>query len=199
METRKQDSLYCRYDNSTRRYVLAATHTSPIKQQQQQITDVYTLENFAHFKTLVEETRANCEGAKVICMLTGDFLSPYLLSSVDRGYGMMNALGKIPLDYITWGNHEADIDHKTVCQHVRNFPGKWINSNMLDHEAMDHQQEFDVVEITSPDGTQTRKVGLTAVLSDDPALYSHFKAPGAFGGATIDLSLIHISEPTRPY
>lgn len=147
---------------------------------------MYTLENFAHFKTLVEETRANCKGAKVICMLTGDFLSPYLLSSVDRGYGMMNALGKIPLDYITWGNHEADIDHKTVCQHVRNFPGKWINSNMLDHEAMDHQQEFDVVEITSPDGTQTRKVGLTAVLSDDPALYSHFKAPGAFGGATID-------------
>ena len=56
---------------------------------------------------------------------------------------------------------------------------------MLDHEAMDAQQEFDVVEITSPDGSNTRKVGLVAVLSDDPALYQHFKAPGAFGGATI--------------
>jgi len=56
---------------------------------------------------------------------------------------------------------------------------------MLDHEAMDCQQEYDVVEIGSPDGSNTRKVGLTAVLSDDPALYSHFKAPGAFGGATI--------------
>mmetsp|Transcript_16193 Transcript_16193/g.33498 ORF Transcript_16193/g.33498 Transcript_16193/m.33498 type:complete len:678 (-) Transcript_16193:119-2152(-) len=150
-----------------------------------QVTDVYSLEHFASFKTLVEETKKNSEGATVVSMLTGDFLSPYLLSSVDRGAGMMNALSKIPLDYLTWGNHEADIEHKKVCAHVRNFPGKWLNSNMLDHEAMDHQQEYDVIELTSPDGSQTRKVGLCAVLSDDEALYSHFKAPGAFGGATI--------------
>ena len=74
-----------------------------------QITDVYTLENIASFKTLVEETRANNPDATVVSMLTGDFLSPYLLSSVDRGAGMMNALGKMGLDYITWGNHEADM------------------------------------------------------------------------------------------
>ena len=57
---------------------------------------------------------------------------------------------------------------------------------MLDHDAMDAQQEFDIVEITSPDGTNTRRIGLVGVLSNDPDLYSHFKAPGAFGGATID-------------
>lgn len=57
---------------------------------------------------------------------------------------------------------------------------------MLDHDAMDSQEEFDVVEIASPDGSNTRKIGLIAVLSDDPKLYQHFKAPGAFGGATID-------------
>ena len=56
---------------------------------------------------------------------------------------------------------------------------------MLDHDAMDCQQEYDVIELKSPDGKNSRKVGLCAVLSDDPALYSHFKAPGAFGGATI--------------
>ena len=50
---------------------------------------------------------------------------------------------------------------------------------------MDAQKEFDVVEITSPDGKNTRKVGLVAVLSNDPKLYEHFKG-GAFGGATID-------------
>jgi 2',3'-cyclic-nucleotide 2'-phosphodiesterase (5'-nucleotidase family) len=150
-----------------------------------QISDVYTLEHFASFKTMVEETKKNAEGATVVSMLTGDFLSPYLLSSVDRGKGMMNALGKIPLDYLTWGNHEADIDHKTVCQHVRNFPGKWLNSNMVDHEAMAYQQEYDVIELTSRDGQHQRKVGLCAVLSDDPKLYEQFKDPGAFGGATI--------------
>lgn len=150
-----------------------------------QITDVYTLEHLASFKTLLEDTRRKYPGAKVVSMLTGDFLSPYLLSAVDRGKGMMHALNRIPLDYLTWGNHEADIAHRTVCRHVRNFKGTWINSNMLDHEAMDAQQEFDIVELKSPDGSNTRKVGLVAVLSDDPKLYQHFKAPGAFGGATI--------------
>ena len=150
-----------------------------------QITDVYTLENLAHFKTLVEDVKSKAEGAKVVAMLTGDFLSPYLLSTVDRGYGMMKALSSIPLDYIIWGNHEADIEHKVVCNHVRNFPGTWINSNMLDHEAMDAQVEYDTIELTSMDGKHKRKVGLCAVLSDDPKLYEHFSAPGAFGGATI--------------
>lgn len=50
-----------------------------------QITDVYTLENFAHFKTLIEEAKKQSQGAKVVSMLTGDFLSPYLLSKVDNG------------------------------------------------------------------------------------------------------------------
>jgi len=102
---------------------------------------------------------------------------------------MMNALKKTPIDYLTWGNHEADIDHKTVCRHIRSWHKaghKFINSNMLDHEAMHAQQEYDVVEITSPNGKHSRKVGLCAVLSDDPKLYEHFKKPpGAFGGATI--------------
>jgi 2',3'-cyclic-nucleotide 2'-phosphodiesterase (5'-nucleotidase family) len=153
-----------------------------------QITDVYTLENFASFKTLLQETREKAKGAKIICVLTGDFLSPYLLSSIDRGSGMMRALCAVPFDYLTWGNHEADIEHRTVCRHVQKFydnGGKWINSNMLDHEMMQYQQEYDVIEISAPDGSQQRKVGLCAVLSDDKGLYSHFKAPGAFGGATI--------------
>jgi 2',3'-cyclic-nucleotide 2'-phosphodiesterase (5'-nucleotidase family) len=150
-----------------------------------QITDVYTLENLAHFKTLVEDIREKSAGARVVAILTGDFLSPYLLSTVDYGFGMMTALNAIPLDYIIWGNHEADIEHKVVCRHVRGFAGKWINSNMLDHEAMDAQQEYDVITLTSGDGTHTRKIGLCAVLSDDPKLYEHFKEPGAFGGATI--------------
>ena len=62
-----------------------------------QITDVYTLEHLASVKRLVEETREKSVGSKVICMITGDFLSPYLLASVDRGQGMMDALNSIPM------------------------------------------------------------------------------------------------------
>ena len=150
-----------------------------------QITDVYTLQHLASFKTLLEQTREQFPGAKVISMLTGDFLSPYLLSAIDQGKGIMHALNSIPLDYITWGNHEADIAHAVVCEHVRNFKGTWVNSNMITHEAMEHQVEYAIVDVPSPDGSAVKKVGLVAVLSDDPKLYANFKSPGAFGGATI--------------
>jgi len=151
-----------------------------------QVTDVYTLENFPSLKTLIADVRSRSAAGTVISVLTGDFLAPYLLSSVDKGAGMMKALAQTPVDYLTWGNHEADVDHRTVCQHVRTWQGKWLNSNMRDHEAMECQLDHDVVEVTSGDGSNTRRVGLVAVLSDDPALYSHFKPPGAFGGATIE-------------
>ena len=153
-----------------------------------QVTDVYTLANFASLKTLIAETKKlSGHDAKVISVLTGDFLAPYLLSSVDRGAGMMNALAKTPIDYLTWGNHEADIDHRTVCRHVENFNGTWINTNMQDHETMhhEHHKPFEIITVSSPDGTATLKIGLIAVLSDDPNLYAQFKSPGPFGGATI--------------
>ena len=152
-----------------------------------QITDVYTLDNFPSLKTMLETIRSS-QGPTdtVISMLTGDFLSPYLLSSIDRGAGMMDALAATPIDMLIWGNHEADIDHRSVCKHVKNFPGTWINTNMQTHEAMDHQVPYQIVTVVSPDGTHRRTVGLVGVLSDDPKLYSHFKKPGAFGGAKIE-------------
>ena len=76
-----------------------------------QITDVYTLKNFPHLKTLLDEKRAEIDklGGKTISMLTGDFLAPYLLSSFDKGQGMVNILNKTPIEYVIWGNHEHDL------------------------------------------------------------------------------------------
>jgi len=72
-----------------------------------QITDVYTLDNFASLKHLLRTMRQSQNSTpstnKCVSMLTGDFLSPYLLSSVDRGAGMMNALTQTPIDILTWG------------------------------------------------------------------------------------------------
>ena len=55
-----------------------------------QITDVYTLQYFPHLKTLIKEKREKVEreGGKLITVLSGDFLAPYLLSSIDKGQGM---------------------------------------------------------------------------------------------------------------
>lgn len=99
-----------------------------------QITDVYTLEHFASLKTMLQETRDKLKSYRqemgaadsdadteelpqtltksdtgVISMLTGDFLAPYLLSSVDRGKGMMKALGETPIDYLCWVSKKVGV------------------------------------------------------------------------------------------
>mmetsp|Transcript_4160 Transcript_4160/g.11775 ORF Transcript_4160/g.11775 Transcript_4160/m.11775 type:complete len:792 (-) Transcript_4160:100-2475(-) len=174
-------------DATSKKPWLAASKAHEARLTVVQITDVYTLDNFASLKTMLETIRSSqAPSDTVISMLTGDFMSPYLLSSIDRGAGMMDALAATPIDMLIWGNHEADIDHRTVCKHVKNFSGTWINTNMQTHEAMDHQVPYKIVDVVSPDGTHRRRIGLVGVLSDDPKLYSHFKKPGAFGGAKIE-------------
>ena len=65
------------------------------------VTDVYTLDNFPHLKTLIAEKREEFErkhgpDAVTISVLTGDFLMPYLLSAIDKGRGMMKMLNRTP-------------------------------------------------------------------------------------------------------
>ena len=75
---------------------------SEVKLRIVQITDVYTLANFPRVRSLIMEKRAEveAEGGKCISMLTGDFLAPYLLSSFDKGVGMMSMLNKTPIKNI---------------------------------------------------------------------------------------------------
>merc|ERR1719265_757434 len=68
------------------------------------ITDVYTLVNFPSLKTLIQQKTDEFPG-KTVTMLTGDFLAPSLLSSIDKGEGMINCLNALPVDYVCWGNH----------------------------------------------------------------------------------------------
>ena len=93
-----------------------------------QITDVYTLKNFPHLKTLLHEKRAEIDklGGKTISMLTGDFLAPYLLSSFDKGQGMVNILNKTPIEYVIWGNHEHDLGKFSRIIIIFMGPPLWI-------------------------------------------------------------------------
>jgi predicted MPP superfamily phosphohydrolase len=45
-----------------------------------QITDVYTLKNFASLKTMIQQKRLENPNQKVISMLTGDLCEPSRLS-----------------------------------------------------------------------------------------------------------------------
>jgi len=153
-----------------------------------QITDVYVLDNFPHLRNLIKDkaSELSCRGGgKTISMLTGDFLAPYLLSSLDKGAGMMSMLNATPIDYLTWGNHEDDVGDADVLKREREYKGCWINTNMQSHESYAEsscQTDAEVIEITSTDGSNKRKVGMIGLLSSSPSLYR----PNAFAGATIE-------------
>jgi len=158
-----------------------------------QITDVYMLDEFPSLRNLIKAKREELNavrgglrsGSKTVSMLTGDFLMPYLLSTVDKGQGMMTMLNETPIDYVTWGNHEDDLGHADVLRCERQYTGVWINTNMTTHESFQDsmcQKEFEVLEVRSADGSNVRRVGMIAVLSGEPMLYK----PGAFGGAVIE-------------
>ena len=55
------------------------------------VNDVYDLEHLPKLRTLVDAVKAEREGT-VITTLAGDFLSPSVLSSLDRGRGMVSAV-----------------------------------------------------------------------------------------------------------
>ncbi|CAJ1332425.1 unnamed protein product [Effrenium voratum] len=153
-----------------------------------QITDVYILDNFPSLRTLIQKKEAELKArfggeSRCISMLTGDFLAPYLLSSIDRGTGMIRMLNETPINYVTWGNHEADLSHEDVMCRVEEYEGVWINSNMQSHESFKKckcQKDVEIIELRK--GDKVHRVGLVGVLSGEPSLYK----PGAFGGATIE-------------
>lgn len=154
---------------------------SPVTLRIIHITDVYTLENFPSLKNLIRDHQQ--DGVTTISMLTGDFLMPYLLSSVDGGKGMMNMMNEVPIDYLTWGNHEKDLDHEQLLERESEYRGTWINTNMQSHESYAGstcQKDYDIIELQQ--GDHVRKLALLGILTNHPSLYP----PGSFNGATIE-------------
>lgn len=138
-------------------------------------TDCYTLDNFARLRSLIDEKRAECKGSTVV-LCSGDFLAPYLLSSLDRGRSMVALMNALPVDVATLGNHEDDLPFDEFCKRVGEFKGAWVSSNMQIPECRGALKDTLVLDVG-----ENRRVGIVGVLSNEPALYRK----NAFGGATI--------------
>jgi len=138
------------------------------------VNDVYELKNLPQFDSVIREHQI----PNTIVMLPGDFLAPSLLSSLDKGKGMMDMLNRVGgcgVQYVCFGNHETDIPVSDLRERIKEYKGKWINSNMRDFEPS--LPEYDVIEVKA--GGQTRRVGIIGLLTTDKNLYQK----GAFGGA----------------
>ncbi|KAI9309931.1 Metallo-dependent phosphatase-like protein [Obelidium mucronatum] len=133
--------------------------------------------------TAIREERAT--GVKVIVVLAGDFISPALLSSLDKGFGMIDVLNQIGVDYVCFGNHEDDVDFATLKNRIKQSSFIWINSNIEGLELPDTIKEkvpsFATVTVSGENTGRQKTVSLLGLCTDDPHLYK----PGRFGGAQI--------------
>ncbi|HWO26909.1 MAG TPA: 5'-nucleotidase C-terminal domain-containing protein [Kofleriaceae bacterium] len=143
------------------------------------VNDVYTLENLPRLKSLVQHHAETSPADALLVTLAGDFIAPSILSSLDKGAGMIDCLNAIPITHVTFGNHEDDVGMPELVKRVGELRGTWLNTNMpaFRPELPTHQ----TIEVTSPGG-RTVRVGLLGLLAHHKNLYR----PGAFGGHAIE-------------
>ncbi|MBI5815123.1 MAG: bifunctional metallophosphatase/5'-nucleotidase [Nitrospinae bacterium] len=82
----------------------------------------------ARLKTLVDGMKKDSPGA--MFTLSGDFLSPSLMSSVFKGKQMVDLLNLAGLDYASMGNHEFDMGTQALDDRIKESKFTWINSNV---------------------------------------------------------------------
>ncbi len=112
----------------------------------------------ASLMTTLEEERKKCPHH--LTVLSGDFLSPFCLSSVDKGANVVELLSELKVDLVSLGNHEFDFgvgELKKRIKESKNF--KWIASNTidLDQKPLNGSVDCHIVEV---DGIKIGFLGL---------------------------------------
>eukprot|EP01125_Pyxidicula_operculata_P002039 TRINITY_DN12000_c0_g1_i1.p1 TRINITY_DN12000_c0_g1~~TRINITY_DN12000_c0_g1_i1.p1 ORF type:complete len:567 (+),score=99.36 TRINITY_DN12000_c0_g1_i1:213-1703(+) len=111
---------------------------------------------------------------------------------------MTETLTEAGVTHVCFGNHEADISNESLKQRIEEFVargGIWINTNMRKYEIP--LPDYDSVDVTSKDGTHTRKVGLLGLLLNTPKIMKSTSFGGALGTDCCDIS--NVNETALSY
>ncbi|KAI9318859.1 Metallo-dependent phosphatase-like protein [Obelidium mucronatum] len=92
------------------------------------VNDVYKMHMLPSLATAIDIEKA--KGFPLIVLLPGDFISPSLLSSLDKGFGMIDVLNQVGVDYVCFGNHEDDVDFASLKSRVAQSNFVWVNTNI---------------------------------------------------------------------
>lgn len=142
------------------------------------VNDVYLLDHLPRLRSFVRHEATASPAELLLVTVAGDFVAPSLLSSLDRGVGMIDCLNAVPVTHVIFGNHEDDVPFAALQDRVREFRGVWLNTNLRGFpvELPSHQ-----CLTLGGEGVRPVLVGLVGVVSADPALYR----PHPFAGLTI--------------
>lgn len=149
------------------------------------VNDVYLLANLPRLASLVRHVAENDPADRLLVFVAGDFLSPSLLSSLDRGRGMVDCLDALGVTHVTFGNHENDLAISDLVDRTRELRAKWLATNVP--ELNPALPSSDIVEVA---GT---RIGLIGVVMVDPAVYP--RPP--FGGTKVYDPVTRGLEETR--
>jgi 2',3'-cyclic-nucleotide 2'-phosphodiesterase (5'-nucleotidase family) len=152
------------------------------------VNDVYTLESLPRLKTLVRHHATEAPADATLVILAGDFLAPYLLSSLDCGRGIVDCLNDIGFTHVILGNHEDDVPPEELRARLGELRAVCLGTNVRNFDPA--LPTHDVVDLV-PGGTRHVRVGLVGVVMSDLTVYR--AAP--FGGAELlDAATAAIAE-----
>ncbi len=133
------------------------------------INDVYDIKNYPYVETVIQSLKETSEDAVVIACLSGDFLSPCLITSLDGGKAMLDVLKVVNIDYICFGNHEFDVSLDVLAERFKTYEGKCLNSNILDLPIVDASGQqlpkYEIIEVGS------HRVALAGFCTNDTNIF----------------------------
>ena len=153
-----------------------------------QLNDVYEIEpvsgkgGIARLGSLLKEVKA--ETPNTISVLAGDFLSPSALGTarVDGerlgGRQMVGSLNAMGLDYVTFGNHEFDIDEDALRDRIEQSSFKWTSANVFDSQGnvYENTSTHELVSFSAPNGGECT-IGIFSVTLDSNREYAKYSDP----------------------
>ncbi|MES2200549.1 MAG: 5'-nucleotidase C-terminal domain-containing protein [Chlamydiota bacterium] len=115
---------------------------------------------FAEMQTLLNQERAKSKHH--ITTVNGDFLSPCILSTFDKGAHRIDLFNQMGVDLVVLGNHEFDFGPEVVTKRVResNFPWLAANAIGLDGKPFTGDQQTFILDV---DGIKVGFFGLVTV------------------------------------
>lgn len=131
------------------------------------INDVYKLEHYPCFKTAVNETREHAKDLDCVVTthLNGDFLAPCILSALDGGRAMAEALDLAGVQYACIGNHELDLGFVGLGARLSELRSATVINSNVPHPCLDSLQKFATFQVGS------RWCVLGGFLTEDPSIY----------------------------
>ena len=134
-----------------------------------EITPVQGKGGLAELMTLLRAERATA--SQHLTTVSGDFLSPSLMSAMFKGAQMVALFNALGVDVVVFGNHEFDLGPEVTQQRMAESRFVWLGTNVLGADG----KPFGGALATMTRQVGELTVGLFGLLTPDTA---HLSSPG---------------------